>query len=224
MSTIDDYKDRMTCPIAVTVTGHINRQPDQESDETLNTESSQNDESSGKSRFELINASCADQNVDVVVNAANDGLWAGGGICGVIFNRAGMNELTDACKQYKTPLKDGSAVITPAFNMTNAKAIIHAVGPNFSVTPTAFKELFEAYYNSLVVMKDNGYHSISFPLISSSIFGGDLPNPVAESTKQCVRAYKKFVSDYPDYDIDVKLCAFTASEMQKATQEYENIK
>ena len=40
--------------------------------------------------------------------------------------------------KYKTPLKDGEAVITPAFNMTNAKAIIHAVGPNFAVTPTAF--------------------------------------------------------------------------------------
>ena len=29
------------------------------------------------SKFELINASCADQTVDAVVNAANDGLWAG---------------------------------------------------------------------------------------------------------------------------------------------------
>ncbi len=175
-------------------------------------------------RFELINASCADQEVDVIVNAANNGLWAGGGICGVIFKKAGMSELTQACSKYKTPLKDGTAVITPAFNMTNAKAIIHAVGPNFSVTPAAFKELFEAYYNSLVVMKENGYHSISFPLISSGIFAGDLPDPVAESTKQCVRAYRKFVSDHPDYDIDVKLCAFTASEMQKAMQEYDDLK
>ena len=30
------------------------------------------------SKIELINASCADQEVDVVVNAANSGLWAGG--------------------------------------------------------------------------------------------------------------------------------------------------
>ena len=42
------------------------------------------------SKIQLINASCADQNVDVVVNAANRGLWAGGGICGVIFKKAGM--------------------------------------------------------------------------------------------------------------------------------------
>lgn len=168
------------------------------------------------SKIELINASCADQVVDAVVNAANSGLWAGGGICGVIFRKAGMTELSAACDEYDTPLKDGSAVITPAFNMTNAKAIIHAVGPNFAVSPNAFKELFEAYYNSLVVLKDNGYHSISFPLISAGIFGGRLENPVAESTKQCCRAYSKFIKDFPDYDIDVKLCAFASVEMIEA--------
>ncbi len=173
------------------------------------------------SRIELINASCADQVVDVVVNAANDGLWAGGGICGVIFSKAGMTELTEACRKYKTPLNDGDAVITPAFKMANAKAIIHAVGPNFSVTPNAFKELFDAYYNSLVVLKDNGYHSISFPLISAGIFGGSLDNPPAESMKQCLRAYRKFVEDYPDYDVDVKLCAFSPADMAGAKMEWD---
>ena len=168
------------------------------------------------SRIELVNGSCADQKVDIVVNAANDGLWAGGGICGVIFKKAGSAQLTAACKKYKTPLKDGSAVITPAFNLTNAVSIIHAVGPDFSRTPKAFKELFDAYYNSLHVMMDNGFHSISFPLISSGIFGGSLSNPVAESTKQCCRAYLKFVTDYPSYDVDVRLCAFSAKEMQEA--------
>ncbi len=174
------------------------------------------------SSIELVNGSCADQTVDAVVNAANSGLWAGGGICGVIFKKAGSDELTAACSKYRTPLKDGTAVITPAFKLTNAKAIIHAVGPNFAVTPTAFKELFDAYYNSLVVLMDNGYHSISFPLISSGIFGGSLDNPPAESAKQCLRAYRKFVADYPDYDVDVKLCAYASSEMAEATKVYES--
>lgn len=131
---------------------------------------------------------------------------------------------TDACSKYDTPLHDGDAVITPAFKMKNAKAIIHAVGPNFAVTPKAFKELFDAYYNSLVVLKENGYHSISFPLISSGIFGGNLEHPVAESAKQCMMAYKKFTEDYPDYDVDVKLCAFIDAEMQEAMEEYEKRK
>ena len=173
------------------------------------------------SRIELINASCADQEVDAVVNAANDGLWEGGGICGVIFRKAGSTELANACSKYKTPLNDGDAVITPAFNMKNAKAIIHAVGPNFSKPNKTFKELFEAYYNSLKVLMENGYHSISFPLISSGIFRGSIEKPVAESTKQCFMAYKKFTEDYPEYDVDVKLCAYTSSEMREAQEEYK---
>lgn len=173
------------------------------------------------SRICLINGSCADQEVDAVVNAANDGLWAGGGICGVIFRKAGLGELTNACKKYKTPLNDGEAVITPAFNLQNAEAIIHAVGPDFGRTPNAFEELFMAYYNSLVVLKENEYHSISFPLISSGIFAGNLDNPAAESTKQCCKAYEKFTEDYPDYFIDVKLCAFSQGEMIAAKEVFE---
>lgn len=173
------------------------------------------------SKIELINASCADQNVDAVVNAANSGLWAGGGICGVIFSKAGMEELTNACREHKTPLRDGEAVITPSFNMKNAKAIIHAVGPNFGVTPDAFDALFDAYYNSLVVLMENGHHSISFPLISSGIFGGSLQHPAAESAKQCAKAYRKFTSDFPDYEVDVKLCAFGDAQLQEAKSAFD---
>lgn len=174
------------------------------------------------SKIELLNASCAEQTVDAVVNAANNRLWAGGGICGVIFAKAGSAELAAACSRHKTPLKDGEAVITPAFQMKNAKFIIHAVGPNFAVTPNAFKELFDAYYNSLRVLMDNNLHSISFPLISSGIFGGSLANPAAESAKQCCRAYKRFTEDFPDYQLDVKLCAFSRKEMTEAKQVFDS--
>ena len=33
---------------------------------------------------------------------------------------------------------------------------------------------------------------------------------------------KKFTADYPEYDIDVKLCAFTATEMKEAECEYNS--
>lgn len=65
----------------------------------------------------LLNASCADQTVDAVVNAANSGLWAGGGIYGVIFKKAGVTALAAACFRSKTLLTDGATVITPAFQM-----------------------------------------------------------------------------------------------------------
>ena len=168
------------------------------------------------SRITLIHASCAQREADAVVNAANRRLWAGGGICGVIFRSAGPTELREACAKIPTPLADGSAVITPAFRMKNARFIIHAVGPDFSRTPEAFEALFSAYYRSLCVLKENGLHSIAFPLISAGIFGGSLPDPAAESARQCLRAYASFTSAFPDYPVSVELCAFSAKEMLSA--------
>ncbi|MBP3818630.1 MAG: macro domain-containing protein [Butyrivibrio sp.] len=173
------------------------------------------------SNIVLIQESSVNQNVDAIVNAANPHLLQGGGVCGAIFSSAGSSELAKECSKYKTPLKDGSAVITSSCRMKNCKAIIHAVGPDFRVRKDAFKELSDAYYNSLKVLKDNGYHSISFPLISSGIFAGDLEHPVAESTKQCKRAYKKFTEDYPDYDIDVKLCVYSPRHWDEAKTEFD---
>lgn len=166
------------------------------------------------SKLELINESCADQEVDAIVNAANRNLWSGGGICGVIFSKAGYEELTAACRKINIPLNDGQAVITPSFNMTNCKYIIHAVGPNFSVTPNAFDKLYDSYYNSLIALKENGLHSVAFPLISSGIFGGELTRPALESAKQCIKAYNTFKEEYENYEINVKLCAYTSNEYE----------
>lgn len=172
--------------------------------------------------FKLINSSCADVEADAVVNAANNYLQSGGGICGVIFRKCG-SELINACSKYDVPLNDGDAVITPAFNLTTAKYIIHAVGPDFSKTPNAFDKLYLAYYNSLIVLKDNNLHSISFPLISSGIFGGRLEDAPGVSTEECIKAYKDFIKEYKDYEIDVTLCAFTKEEYISAKKIYDEM-
>ena len=173
------------------------------------------------SNLKLIHGSCADQTADAVVNAANSGLWEGSGICGVIFSKCGSKELAQECSKYQTPIKDGNAVITSACKMKNAKYIIHAVGPDFRQTPKAFLELHNAYYNSLILLKDNNLHSISFPLISAGIFGGNLPNPAEESAKQCSRAFRKFLQDFPDYDINVMLCAYDSKEYNAAKSVFD---
>ncbi len=50
------------------------------------------------SKLTLLHASCADPSVDAVVNAANDRLWAGGGICGVMFQKAGRCTKCPVCR------------------------------------------------------------------------------------------------------------------------------
>ncbi len=173
------------------------------------------------SKLKLINGSILEQEVDAIVNAANKYLLAGGGVCGAIFEKAGYVELSNACKNIETPLNDGDAVITPAFNISNSKYIIHAVGPNFSETPDAFDKLYYAYYNSLKVLKDNNLHSVSFPLISSGIYGGNLNNPILESTKQFMKAYNTFIKENPNYDIDVMLCAYSLQEYIESKKQFE---
>ena len=110
--------------------------------------------------IKLVKGSCADQMVDVVVNAANRQLMSGSGVCGAIFKKAGYKELNEACRRIDTPLKDGDAVITPSFNLNNAHSIIHAVGPDFAHTPNAFDKLMLAYYNSMKLLIENHFYSI----------------------------------------------------------------
>lgn len=173
------------------------------------------------SNIRLINQSCTEQKVDAIVNAANRYLMSGGGVCGAIFNKAGYIELNEACRKFNLPLKDGDAIITPAFNIKNTKYIIHAVGPDFGYTPNAFNELYNAYYNSLKTLKENELHSIAFPFISSGIFGGCLENAVGESVKQCIKAYREFTKIHKKYEINVLVCAFTSNEMMEAKKVFE---
>ena len=153
--------------------------------------------------IKLIYDSAVDQEVDAIVNAANKYLVSGSGVCGEIFKRAGYQELGKACSKIKTPLNDGDAVITDSFNINNCKYIIHAVGPDFNRTPESYDKLFDAYYNSLEVLKNNNLHSIAFPLISSGIYGGNNPNPAKISAEQCLKAYSKFIADNQYYDLEV---------------------
>lgn len=136
--------------------------------------------------------------IDCVVNAANEGLWAGGGVCGVIFAEAGHEQLTRACRAIGR-CKTGSAVITPGFNL-RAKYIIHAVGPVWSGGGNGEAELlYNAYYKSLKIAKENGISSIGFPLISSGIFG----YPKEAAWERGLSACFDFIDKNADYDIDI---------------------
>lgn len=109
-------------------------------------------------------------NVDCIVNAANEQLMAGGGVCGAIFREAGSSELGEACRKIGH-CDTGSAVITPGFGL-KAKYIIHAVGPVWHGGKNNEEVLLRScYVNAVKLAEDNGCGSIGFPLISSGIFG-----------------------------------------------------
>lgn len=135
---------------------------------------------------------------DVIVNAANSGLWEGGGVCGAIFKAAGSKELTAACSKYGH-CDEGNAVITPGFKL-KAKHIIHAVGPRWMDGNHGEPSLlYDAYKNSLKLAQENGCHSIGFPLISAGIFG----YPKEGAWRKAIQACNDFIKKNPDYDMTI---------------------
>ena len=73
--------------------------------------------------FIIVRNDITKMQVDVIVNAANTSLQAGGGVCGAIFNAAGADKLQKACDKL-SPIQIGEAVITKGFSLS-AKHIIH---------------------------------------------------------------------------------------------------
>ena len=125
--------------------------------------------------------------VGAVVNAANEDLAAGGGVCGVIFRAAGP-DLQSACDKV-APCPTGEARITPAFAI-KAEFIIHAVGPKYRDGSAAERALLaSAYTSALQLADDAGLESIAFPAISTGIYGFP-PEEAAPVVQAAITAFK----------------------------------
>lgn len=150
------------------------------------------------STIEIRKISITSLETDAIVNAANEGLWAGGGVCGAIFKAAGHHQLQAACNKIGY-CNTGSAVITSGYNL-KAKYIIHAVGPRW--TDGKHKEpelLYSAYYKSLELAAKNNCHSIGFPLISAGIFD----YPVKDAWHQALTACGKFLDSNKSVSMEI---------------------
>lgn len=173
----------------------------------------EDDEESPGSIIEIRKVGITKLSTDAIVNAANDGLWKGGGVCGAIFREAGSAELTKACNAIGG-CKTGNAVITPGFKLP-AKYIIHAVGPVWhGGNQNEPKLLYSAYKQSLLVAKENGCHSIGFPLISAGIFG----YPKDQAWRKAIQACQDFIKDNQDYEMEI-IFAVLDDEIKKIGEE-----
>ena len=139
--------------------------------------------------------------VDAIVNAANEQLKAGGGVCGAIFAAAGRDRLQRACDEIGH-VDTGQAVATLGFALP-ARHIIHTAGPVWHGGDHGERELLaSSYRTSLQLAHDLGDTSIAFPLISSGIYG----YPPAEALAVAVAEIRRFLDEQPD--MEVILCLF----------------
>ena len=161
------------------------------------------------SSIQVVKSNIAELHVDFVVNAANEGLRAGSGVCGAIFDAAGSAQLQAACDKLGG-CAVGDVVVTPGFALP-AKYIIHAVGPRWNGGRSGEeKQLRSCYRKSLEIVREYGGHSIAFPVISSGIFG----YPKEEAWKAAISTVRDDLARNCDYDIAVTFAVNGRSSLE----------
>jgi O-acetyl-ADP-ribose deacetylase (regulator of RNase III) len=119
--------------------------------------------------------------VDAIVNAANSGLRGGGGVDGAIHRAGGpaiMREL-DVIRTKAGGCPTGSAVATGAGSLP-AQYVYHAVGPIYHDGRHGEAErLASCYSECLQLAEQHGVRTISFPAISTGVYG----YPIGEAAR-----------------------------------------
>ncbi|MGB3093303.1 MAG: macro domain-containing protein, partial [Candidatus Zixiibacteriota bacterium] len=77
----------------------------------------------GRIEIKLVQGDITEQEIDAVVNAANNHLWMGVGVAGAIKRKGGIEIEREAMS--KGPIPVGEAVVTKAGSL-KAKYVIHA--------------------------------------------------------------------------------------------------
>jgi O-acetyl-ADP-ribose deacetylase len=138
--------------------------------------------------------------VDAIVNAANQQLMPGGGVCGAIHSAAGAG-LWEECRQLKG-CKTGEAKITQGYNLP-AKWVIHTVGPVWEGGNDNEDELLgSCYRRSLALAEKHQIKAIAFPAISTGVYGF----PMTRASKIAVTTVNKYLQNHNSLEQVIFVC------------------
>ena len=150
----------------------------------------------GAQTLRIVQGDLTEEQVDAIVNAANERLAHGGGVAGAIVRKGGriIQEESSAWVRDHGPVTTGTAAITAAGSL-KARHVIHAVGPVWRGGDSGEEDkLAGAVQSALQIADQHGLASISLPGISSGIFG--FPKPLC--AKVMLRAVESYFADHPD--------------------------
>ena len=159
-------------------------------------------------RIEIHAGDITKLDVGAIVNAANDRLAPGGGVCGAIHRAAGRELARECAAIGHCPT--GEARITGGYKLP-AKHVIHAVGPVWhGGNEGEAEQLASCYRMSLDLAREAGLTSIAFPAISTGIFG----YPVARATQVAVDTVSAWLAENDGME-RVIFCVF-GDEVERA--------
>jgi O-acetyl-ADP-ribose deacetylase (regulator of RNase III) len=171
----------------------------------------------------LVQGDITTQEVDGIVNAANNSLLGGGGVDGAI-HRAGGPDILLECRRirqsrYPDGLPTGQAVSTTGGRLP-ARRVIHTVGPVWHGGGAGEAELLaDCYRNSLRVAVEDGVRTLAFPSISTGIYG----YPVALAAGVALPEIKTFIEQHPDALAEVRMVLFSTYDLTAYTTVLEKL-
>jgi len=150
-----------------------------------------------------------DEDTDVIVNAANEDLARGGGVCGAIHMVAGPG-LERECDNIGG-CTTGEAVMTEAYDLP-CKAVVHAVGPIYGggAGQEEADQLASCYFESLCLAAGAGYKTIAFPSISTGTYG----YPVDQASRVALVAIKEGLEENPEIS-EVRLVCYSIGDFEE---------
>jgi O-acetyl-ADP-ribose deacetylase (regulator of RNase III) len=133
-------------------------------------------------RVLIISGDLVDQEVDAIVNAANNDLVLGAGVAGAIRRRGGPS-IQDECDAHG-PVAVGDAAITGAGQL-RARFVIHAASMALGgrTTSQSLRSSMDAVFR---LAQANGVSSIAIPAVGTGIAGFPL-DECARIMADCVR-------------------------------------
>jgi len=147
-----------------------------------------------------------EQDVDAIVNAANNRMRGGGGVDGAIHRAAGPTLLRECIARFPDGLATGDAGWTTAGKLP-AAWVIHTVGPNYNAGERDRSLLESCYRRALEVADELGARRIAFPLISAGVYGW----PRADAISAAVET----IADTPTPVQEVRLVAFSDDALRQ---------
>ncbi|MEE4298929.1 MAG: O-acetyl-ADP-ribose deacetylase [Pseudomonadales bacterium] len=141
--------------------------------------------------------------VDMIANAANARLVAGGGVDGAIHRAAGP-ELQRALDDIGG-CPTGEARLTPGFGLP-ARWIAHAVGPVWQGGEAGEADALARCYRAVMALAAaQSVHSLALPAISTGIYGF----PLEDATRIAVATVRASLAATPALE-KVVFCCFDA--------------
>ncbi len=135
-----------------------------------------------ETRVLIISGDLVDQEVDAIVNAANNELLLGGGVAGAIRDRGGP-AIQEECTAHG-PVRVGEAAITGAGQL-RARFVIHAASMSLGGRTSA-DSLRSAMDATFRIARDNMIQTMAVPAVGTGIAGFPL-DECARIMADCIR-------------------------------------